>query len=296
MGVSPLKPAPFSYHAPTGIDEALDTLAEHGDAAKIIAGGQSLIPMLALRLTAFEHLVDIGRIADLKQIATTADFLRIGAGVTEAAVGASPEVARATPLLSRATPLIGYFQIRNRGTLGGSIAHADPAAEYATVALTLDAQIEIRSASGTRTSPAEEFFTGFWTTCLEPEEAVVAVRFPIWGGRSGFAIEEFASRHRDFALAGATAAVTVDDAGRVTRCAIGLLSLGPTPLRASAAEKQVLGSVAGEIDAEELGRLAVADLDGILDDDHGPAEYRRRVGAAMVARAWTSAISEASNA
>jgi len=249
--------------------------------------------MLALRLTAFDHLVDVSHLDELVYLRHDGASLAVGASTTEAAVGADGEVRAAVPLLHRATPLIGYFQIRNRGTLGGSVAHADPAAEYCAVAATLDAQIEIRSASGTRTEQATDFYTGFWTTTLAAEEMVTAVRFPVWSGRCGFAIEEFANRHRDFAVAGATVALAVDNAGRVERCAIGLMSLGPTPLRAAAAEQAALGRAPAEIDATELAQAAVAGLDEVPSDDHGPADYRRRVGAEMVTRAWRSAITEA---
>ena len=198
-----MKPAPFEYHAPDTAADAAKLLAELGDGAKVLAGGQSLIPMLALRLAVFEHLVDIGRIAELKGIERRDGALWIGAGTTQATVEASAEVASAVPLLARATPLIGHFQIRSRGTLGGSIAHADPAAEYPAVALALDASMEVVSPKGRRTIAARDFFDGLWSTSMEPDELLVGVSFPIWSGRSGFAVEEFARRHGDFAIAGA---------------------------------------------------------------------------------------------
>ena len=146
------------------------------------------------------------------------------------------EVADSVPLLTLSTPHIGHFQIRTRGTLGGAIAHADPAAEYAAVALALDATIEAASSRGRREIAAGDFFTGLWETSLAPDEILTAVRFPVWGGRPGFAVEEFARRHGDFAIAGATVAVELDDDDRVARCGIGLLGLGATPLRGSVAE------------------------------------------------------------
>ena len=177
-----MKPAPFEYHVPGTATEAVTLLAELGDEAKVLAGGQSLIPMLALRLAVFDHLVDIGRVAELKGIERRNGALWIGAGTTDAAVERSSEVAAAVPLLAHATPLIGHFQIRNRGTLGGSIAHADPAAEYPAVALALDATMHVVSPDGQRTIAAADFFDGLWSTTLEPDELLVGVSFPIWTG------------------------------------------------------------------------------------------------------------------
>ena len=176
-----MKPAPFEYHAPETVADAVQLLADLGDGAKVLAGGQSLVPMLALRLTRFDHLVDIGRVAELQGIEARDGALWIGAGTTQARVEASAEVASTVPLLARATPFIGHFQIRNRGTLGGSIAHADPAAEYPAVALTLDAQMEVASTRGRRTIAARDFFDGMWSTNTEPDELLVGVSFPTWG-------------------------------------------------------------------------------------------------------------------
>jgi carbon-monoxide dehydrogenase medium subunit len=288
-----VKPAPFDFHAPTTAQEAVSLLADLGDEAKILAGGQSLVPMLALRLARFEHLVDVGRIADLQGVQRTNGSLRIGAGTTQATAERSPEVAKAVPLLARAFPLIGHFQIRNRGTVGGSVAHADPAAELPAVALTLDAELEVMTTSGSRTVPATEFFTGMWATALADDELLTAVTFPVWGGRSGFAVEELARRHGDFAIAGATLAVELDGDDRVRRCGIGLLGLGSTPERASDAESSAVGSSVDDVDAEELGKLAMSACQDVPSDLHGSAAYRRRVGAAMVARAWRAASQEA---
>ncbi|GBE63563.1 carbon monoxide dehydrogenase [Mycobacterium sp. MFM001] len=290
-----MKAAPFAYHRPDTVDEAVQLLGEYGDDAKILAGGQSLVPMLAMRLTYFENLIDISRLDELRCIDLIDDEVRIGAATPHAFVGMDDEVADSVPLLTLATPHIGHFQIRTRGTLGGSIAHADPAAEYAAVALALDAQMEAVSPRGRRRIPAAEFFTGLWETSLASDEILTAVRFPVWTGRCGYSVHEFARRHGDFAIAGAVVAVEVDD-DRVTRCAIGLLGLGSTPRRASTAEQAVVGNVVGELTPEEIGGLAVDGLDDIPADLQGSAEYRRKVGATMVARAWTQASTEALDA
>ena len=221
-----MKAAAFAYHRPDTVADAVQMLGEFGEDAKILAGGQSLVPMLAMRLTYFENLIDISRVDELKNIELRDDQVWIGAGTPHALVGMDDEVAESAPLLTLSTPHIGHFKIRTRGTLGGAIAHADPAAEYAAVALALDATMEATSSRGRREIPAAEFFTGLWETSLAPDEILTAVRFPVWAGRSGFAVEEFARRHGDFAIAGATVAVQLDDDDRVARCGIGLLGLG----------------------------------------------------------------------
>jgi carbon-monoxide dehydrogenase medium subunit len=288
-----MKAAPFTYHAPTTPGEAAEMLAELGDGAKVLAGGQSLIPMLALRLAVFEHLVDIGRIAELRGIERRNGSLWVGAGTTEAAAGASPDAARDAPLLARATPHVGHFQIRTRGTVGGSISHADPAAEYPAVALALDATMDTVSPRGTRTIAAADFFDGLWSTSMEPDELLVGTSFPVWTGRCGFAVEELARRHGDFAIAGTVVAVALDGGDRVERCAIGLIGMGVTPERPRAAEAQLTGRPIDEIGADEVGRLAMEGLDAVPADQHGSALYRTRVGAVLVARAWDRAVAEA---
>src|SRR5919109_247304 len=184
-----MKPSPFEYHAPESAADAVALLEEHGEGAKVLAGGQSLIPMLALRLAIFEHLVDVGRINELKGIERRNGMLWIGAATTDAEVERSSDMASAVPLLTRASPFVGHFQIRNRGTVGGSIAHADPAAEYPAVALALDAEMEVLGPGGSRVVPASDFFTGLWSTQLDTGDLLTGIRFPVWTGRCGFAIE-----------------------------------------------------------------------------------------------------------
>lgn len=287
-----MKPAPFEYHAPASVDDVVSLLAEHGDDAKPLAGGQSLVPMLALRLTRFAHLVDLNRVDELVGVARDDGHVSIGAMTRQATVEHDPTVAGAVPLLHRVTPSIGHFQIRNRGTLGGSVAHADPASEYPVVALTLDAEMEVAGPGGRRTVPAADFFAGTWTTTLAPDELLVSVRFPAAGPGWGHGFEEVARRAGDFALAGACTAVEVGADGRVTAAAIGLLGLGATPLRAPAAEAALVGSSPGTADLAEIGRLAVADVEAV-DDVHASASYRTRVGAHLVARTLTEALEEA---
>jgi carbon-monoxide dehydrogenase medium subunit len=286
-----VKPAPFEYDAPETVDEAASLLNEHGEDAKPLAGGQSLVPLLALRLTRFARLVDLNRIDSLQRIERRNGWLEVGAMTRQAAAEHSSDVARAVPLLARALPLIGHFQIRNRGTVGGSISHADPASELPAVAVALEAELVVASAAGERTSPASGFFVSTWTTALAENELLTSVRFPVWDGRCGFAIEEFARRSGDFAIAGVACAVQLDPADRVTRAGLGLFGMGSTPLRSPAADALV-GLALSDVDAAEVGRAATADTDPPTDI-HGSARYRKQVGAHLVERAVSSALQEA---
>jgi carbon-monoxide dehydrogenase medium subunit len=286
-----MKPAPFEYHAPESVDDVVAVLAEHGDEAKPLAGGQSLVPMLALRLTRFEHLVDLNRVDALSGIERRNGAVVVGAMTRQAelerAEGAAP-----VPLLGLAAPFIGHFQIRNRGTVGGSIAHADPAGELPAVALALDARLEIASPSGTKEVAATDFFVGTWTTSLEPEDLLLAVHFPVWEGRCGFAVDEVARRHGDFALTGAVCGVTLGAGDVVERATIALLGMGSAPLRATPAETALVGSAPTPADLTEIGELAVRDLDP-PEDIHASSTYRRKVGAHVVARGLARVLEQA---
>jgi carbon-monoxide dehydrogenase medium subunit len=287
-----MKPAPFEYHAPESLADVTGLLAEHGDEAKVLAGGQSLVPMLALRLTRFEHLVDVNRVAELQGVERNNGTLTVKAGTRQSTVEHDAAAGAAVPLLAQAIPLIGHFQIRNRGTVGGSIAHADPASELPAVALALDAELEIASPSGSRRVAAADFFLGTWTTVIGEDEILTAVHFPVWEGSSGFAVEEVARRSGDFALAGVIAGVQVDGSGAVARSAISFLGMAPTPVRARSAEAALTGSNPSADDLAEIGRLAVGDTEPTADV-HASAEYRLHVGAHLVARALDRALGAA---
>lgn len=279
-----MKPAPFVYHSPETLDEALALLAEHGDDAKALAGGQSLVPMLALRLTRFEHLVDLNGIADLQRVERGPDAVTVGATVRQRAMEHLTEV----PLLARATPLVGHYQIRNRGTVGGSLAHADPASEYPAVALALDAELEITSTRGTRRVAAEDFFVGTWTTAIAPDELLVATRFPAVSGSCGFAVDEVARRFGDFALAGVACAIRCDDAGAVAGAAIALFGVAATAVRAPAAEAALVAGAS----VADVAHEAVRHVDP-PDDVHASGATRVRIARAVVTRAVTAALEEA---
>ncbi len=283
-----MKPAPFVWHGPEGVEEALGLLREYGDEAKVLAGGQSLVPMLALRLARFGHLVDLNRIPELSGISRSDGWLRVAAMTRHRSVEGSAAVAATLPLLARATTQVGHFQIRNRGTLGGSVAHADPAAEQPAVCVALDAVMEVASATGVREVAAAEFFQGTWATAVGAEELLTAVRFPIWTGRCGFAVEEVARRHGDFALAGVVCGVGVHEGGGVERAALALFGVGGVPVRASAAEAALLAGAT----ADEVARAATDGLEPPADL-HATSGYRRTVAGVLVRRAVAQAMLEA---
>lgn len=289
-----MKPAAFEYDAPTTVEEAAALLGEHADSAKVLAGGQSLVPLLALRLTRFDRLVDVNRIPELHRLHRDDGWLTIGSMVRQRVAERSTEVAVGAPLLARALPRIGHFQIRNRGTIGGSLAHADPAAELPAVAVALDAQLVAASRHGTRTIAAQDFFVSMWSTSLAVDELLVAVRFPIWSGRCGFAIEEFSRRAGDFAIAGVACAVELDGDDRVTRGGIALIGMGSTPVRASVAESALVGETPASVDLPAIAAAAAAGADA-HDDIHATAAYRRRVVAHLAEAAIGRALKEAAD-
>jgi carbon-monoxide dehydrogenase medium subunit len=287
-----MKPAPFAHHAPRSLDETVELLTRLDDEAKVLAGGQSLIPVLAMRLSRFDHLIDLHGVATLRGVERKDGSLRIGAMTTQSAVARSAATAAAVPLLTRATRLVGHAQIRNRGTLGGSLAHADPAAEYPAVALALGAEMEAVGPGGPRRIPAAKFFSSTWTTTLEATEVLVAAEFPEWGPGSGFAVRESARRHGDFAMAGVACAVRVVGS-RVDRAALALFGVAGTPVRADAAERALVGAAVPAMgDLGEIGALAVEGLQP-PDDLHASGPQRRRMAAALVVRALEAALTEA---
>ena len=285
-----MKPAPFEMHLPTSVSEVVALLDEHGDLAKPIAGGQSLVPMMSLRLASFEHLIDLNGVSELNQVSVSGDSLRIGAMVRQSTAEHDPQIVKSAPLIAKAIPHIGHFQIRNRGTVGGSIAHADPSSELPAVALALDATIEAVGPNGSREIAAKDFFVSTWETSLIDGEILTGVRFPIWSGKCGFVVEEVARRHGDFALVGVAAAVQVDGS-KVTKAAIALFGVGGTPVRASEAEQALIaGGISADLDA--VGKLAATNL-APSDDVHASGEYRKSVAATIVARAIAKALKEA---
>src|SRR6266550_689978 len=272
----------FTYHRPESLEEVLALLAEHDD-VKVLAGGQSLIPLMALRLGAPDHLVDIARLPELADVRNDDGALAVGAGVTHAQAERSEQVEAAAPLLARALPQIGHQAIRSRGTVCGSLAHADPAAELPAVAVASGASVVVRSVRGERVIPAAEFFQGYLSTALEPDELIVEVRFPAFPETAGAAVVELSRRHGDFALVGVAATVDVAD-GTIAACSLVFFGAGAVPRRVEEAEAALVGAppVAGRVD--EAAAIVSAQLDP-PDDIHGSRAYRKHVAGVLTRRA-----------
>ena len=285
-----MKPATFEYHDPTTLSEATTLLSRLGEDARVLAGGQSLVPLMNFRLARPGHLVDLNRVAELDFLSVADGELRIGAMTRQRVLERSDEAAAGWPLLREAAGFIGHVQIRNRGTVGGSIAHAFPSAELPVAMVTLDAVFALQGEGGERTVAAEEFFLGTMTTVLEPGELLREVRVPAPAAGSGVSFQEVSRRYGDFALAGAAALVTMDRDGSVASARLTLT--GATPIRAHAAETAVLGEKPSEALFREAARRAVAGIE--QDSDmHASAEYRRRACEALARRALGEAAQQA---
>ncbi len=289
-----MKPPAFKYHAPTTVDEALALLAEHGYDAKILAGGQSLIPTMNFRLAQPGVLVDLNRIPELAFIRPADDGgVIIGAMTRHVQVETSDLVAQRVPLLHETMPFIAHPQIRNRGTYGGSISHADPAAELPAITVIHRGKVHVRSAQGSRWVPAEEFFVGLFTTALEPDEMVVEVALPALPPRTGWAFDEFSRRHGDFALVGVAAAVTLSTAGAVEDVRLIFMGVGDRPMKGEAARTVLQGQVpTEEAIAEAAQRAAQEDIDP-FGDVHASAAFRRHLAAVLARRVLTKAVERA---
>jgi aerobic carbon-monoxide dehydrogenase medium subunit len=286
-----MKPPLFRYYDPETAEEAVTLLAEHGDGAKVLAGGQSLVPMMSLRLAYPDALVDINRVSELDYVARRDGQLAIGALTRHTTLERSPDLARGCPLVAAAMPWVAHEAIRNRGTIGGSLAHADPAAELPAVALALDATLVATSRDGTREIPIEDFFTMPFVSALQDGELLTEVRLPVQPESSGCAVQEVARRHGDFALAGVAATVVLEN-GAVARAGVVSFATGPTPVRLAAVERAVAGTSADVGDLAEVADLA-GDEVAPTSDVHASADYRRRVTKVLTARALRGAIDDA---
>jgi CO/xanthine dehydrogenase FAD-binding subunit len=277
-----LKPARFAYDDPSTVSEAVRLLGEHGDDAKVLAGGQSLVPLLNFRLARPGRLVDVNRIAELAELRRTDGALRIGAVVRTATLERSRLAADYWPLLVEASRLVGHPQIRTRGTVGGSAAHADAAAELPVAFTALDARFRLRSSRGERVLAADDFFVGPLTTALAADELLVEIDVPALPPRTGSAFVEYARRHGDFALAGAAVTVGLTDTGECKRPRIALLAAGATPLRATAAELALAGHRIDEDAAQEAGERAAKAAAPPGDRAHRRALLRALVRTAVL--------------
>jgi len=281
-----MKPAAFEYHAPTSLSDAVALLARFGEDARPLAGGQSLVPLMNFRLARPAHLIDLNGIDEMNFLKTADGKLRIGAMTRQRQLERSSAVRRRWPLLTAATGYIGHVQIRNRGTVGGSLAHAFPSAELPVTMVTLGAEFVLKRTGGQRIVRAEDFFLGTMTTVLEPGELLSEIRVPAARANTGWSFQELTRRYGDFALAGAAALVTLDDKGDITHARLTLT--GETPIRAVKAAEALLGEKPSETLFREAARHATEGLE--QDSDmHASAEYRCRACAVLARRALTQA-------
>jgi CO/xanthine dehydrogenase FAD-binding subunit len=278
-----VKPPPFEYQDPRSLDDAMGLLAEHGEEGKILAGDQSLVPLLNFRLAQPSVLIDVNRVSELSYLRRRDGRLQIGALCRQSRLEQSPVTQENWGLLTEALGLVAHQQIRNRGTVGGSAAHADPAAELPVALTALLARFKARSARGDRVIDADDFFVTHLTTALEPDELLVEVEVPPMPEGAGFAFEEYSRRHGDFALGGA-AVLVASNGGGVTEARIALLGAADTPLRAREAEDALRGQKLDEGVAAEAAKRAVRDIEP-TGDIHGSSSYRKRLIEAMVRRA-----------
>jgi len=286
-----MKPPAFKYVAARTVDEALGVLSSEGDRAKILAGGQSLTPMLNFRLAHPEVLVDINRIKELEFVAERNDGLAIGCLSRHRTIETSSSIRKQCPILSAAAEQVAHVAIRTRGTFGGSLAHADPAAEFPVIALLLDATMSIRGPKGTRSLPARDFFVNLFSTALQPDELLVDVRIPPWTPGRGWGFRELSRRPGDFAIALVAAAVTLER-GKFKEARIAMGGVGPTAMRASKAEQLLKGQAPEEEALQAAGQTA-GEASDPPDDIHGSAEYRRHVVEVLTRRALKDAIERA---
>jgi len=285
-----MKPAKFDYHDPTTLDEALDLMSRFGDQARPLAGGQSLVPLMNFRLLRPAHIVDLNSVNELSYLQVENGKLRIGATTRQRQLERSLEVAQRWPLLRDATAFIGHIQIRNRGTVGGSLAHAFPSAELPVAMVTLDASMLIRAQTGQRSVRAEGFFLSYMTTALEPDELLTEIQLPALPANSGWSYQQVSRRHGDFALAGAASVVALDGNGNIAHARLTLT--GTTPIRAAEAEQSLLG----EKPTEALFKNAAVHATENLEQDsdiHAGAEYRRSACQALARRALSQAADRA---
>jgi len=284
-------PASFEYQAPKSVDEAVKLLASLGDRGKVVAGGHSYIPIMKLRLAQPEVLVDIGRIGELRYVRQEGDRIAIGALTTHAQVAANATINGSCAVLSETALEIGDQQVRNRGTIGGSLAHADPAADYPATILALDAEIVVQGPKGRRTIKATDFFTGMLATALADDELLVEVRVPTVGKGAGGVYLKLPNKASHYAVVG-VAAVARLSGGRVSSLAVGITGAGSTPIRAAGVEKALTGQTAS---ADAIAKAAESAAEGLdlLADIHGSADYRAHIARVYTRRAVAEAVRRA---
>ncbi len=287
-----MKPPPFEYHDPKTADEALALLGRYGGEARLLAGGQSLVALLNFRLSAPAALIDLNRIAELSYIREEGGQLRFGAMTRQRQIEFSPLVASRLPLMIEATRMVGHLPTRTRGTIGGSIAHADPSAEYPALVTALDGEMVLRGPSGNRVVKPADFFQGFLTTAIAPGEMLVEVRLPVTPAHSGWAFEEFSRRHGDFAIVEVAALLTADGGGRCTMARVAASGVGGTPVRLRPVE-EILEQEGLAEKAIAAASVRAAELVDPTSDLHASADYRRHLTRVLTRRALTRAALQA---
>jgi carbon-monoxide dehydrogenase medium subunit len=285
-------PAPFDYHRPSSLDEAIGLLTKHGAQAKVLSGGMSLLPTLKLRLGSFAHLVDINRIPGLDAIKEEGGFLRIGAMTRQSALERSELIRRKYPILGDAVPLIADPLVRNRGTVGGNVANGDPANDEPAIMLALGATLVARGPKGERTIAASKFYTGLYETALARDEILTEIRIPVPPAKSGGAYQKLKRKTGDFAVAAVAVQLTLDARGAVARCGIALTNAGPTPLEAAEAAKFLTGKTPDAKTIAEAAQLAAAKCDPSADH-RGSIEYKKDMARVLAARALQTAFERA---
>ncbi len=285
-------PSSFEYQAPRTLEEALRLLERHGDEAKLLAGGHSLLPLMKLRLASPRFIIDLGKLRGMSYVREEAGVLAIGAMTTHAEVAASELLAQRCPLMVETAEEIGDVQVRNRGTVGGSLAHADPAGDYPAAVLALDAEIIAATSSGTRSIPAREFFVDMLTTQLRPGEIITQVRVPIQKGRTGSAYEKMPQPASGFAIVGVAARLSLAAGGKIEAAAVGITGLGPKAFRAESVEKALTGKKSNEKLFTDAAKHAARGIDA-LGDLHASADYRREMAVVYVRRALNAAWARA---
>jgi aerobic carbon-monoxide dehydrogenase medium subunit len=283
-----MKPAPFDYYAPATIEEACTLLADADGGATVLAGGQTLMPLLALRMSQPFILVDINRIEALRRVTRADNATRVGATVRQNEIIANTTLRKVLPVIVTATSHVGHHQTRNRGTIGGSIALGEPAAELAATAVALRASIEARSVRGVRRIGADEMYLAPYSTALEPDELISAIEFPDWPANAVPLFHEVARRPGDFALLGVVGALAIEG-GRISRAGIAWFGMGPTPIKARQAEAALIGQAVAGLDVQRIAELAIADT-APFDDRQVSAEYRRTVGRRTFVRTLQEAL------
>jgi len=288
-----MKPAPFEYHSPNSIEEALELMGQYADEAKILAGGQSLVPAMNFRIVQPDVLIDLNRVDGLGFIREEGEVLRVGAMTRERQLEFDPSVAKRTPLLHEATPFIAHPQIRNRGTIGGSLVNADPAAELPVLMIALGARLRAKKSSGDRWIDAKDFFVGMFTTALEPDEILVEIELPFMAGRTGWSFMEVAPRAGDYALMGVATLVTLDEEGRCRAAKLVYLNAGDGPVDAVKTAESLEGQVPGDALIDSAAEVAGGEEITPFGNVHTSPDFQRHLAKVLTRKTLKQAIQRA---